>query len=251
MKRLSFIVFASLCLVAASVVPAAAIPGDNSKYVLAGNAFRDKSPTNDDDQVVRFTTTEDSSLAVVIRKLNTTVGSLDGLLSVDWYFEGQKTCGAASPRYSLFIDENGNGIWEPPAERAIFGYIGPLLFGTGCLPNTWHHENLTDERPRWDLSQISGAPTPPGGQGGLFTWDQVEAFFLLRPANETVVFAKLVEDSCSFSPTACGTSFYDTVELGDREMTLENWSDASTGCSQEFESAGIDCTKSQGRPKNQ
>jgi hypothetical protein len=165
----------------------------------------------------------------VIRKLNQTVGSLDGRLSVDYFFVGLKTCGAGSPRYSLFIDDNANGVWESPAEKAVFGYIGPSAFGTGCLGDQWRHENLTDDMPRWDLSQY--------GVGGLQTWEVVKAFFAVRVGNDMVVFAKLVEDSCSFSAPSCGTSYYDTIEIGDRDMTLENWNDTTTGCSKEFESA--------------
>lgn len=208
---------------------AAAVPGDNSKYTIIGAAFKDKSPTNSQDQVVRFTTTPGNSVAGVIRKLNQTVGSLDGLLSADYYFVGPKTCGAGSPRYSLFIDDNANGVWESPAERAVFGYIDPGAFGTGCVGNAWKHENLTDDMPRWDLTQFGGP--------GLTTWDVVKAFFAVRPGNDMVVFAKLIEDSCSFSAASCGTSYYDTIEIGDRNMTLENWSDTSMGCSKEFESA--------------
>jgi hypothetical protein len=206
-----------------------AVPGDTSKYTIIGAAEKAKSPTNSQDHVIRFSTSGTNPIAAVIRKVNSSVGSLEGLLSVDYYFVAPKTCGAASPRYSLFIDDDGDGIWESPAEKAVFGYIGPLPFGTGCQQDQWHHENLTDFRARWDLSQF--------GVAGLQTWTVVKEFFLARAQNETVVFIKLVEDSCSFAPTACGTSYYDTITMGDADLTLENWSDTTTGCSKEFESA--------------
>ncbi|TMA97789.1 MAG: hypothetical protein E6J70_15065 [Deltaproteobacteria bacterium] len=206
-------------LLVVSVAPLMA-SGNVAKYALFGTVQKAADPTNSQDQVISINTTPTNSVGGAFRPLNQTIHSLDGLISLDYYFvangvpPGGKTCGGGSPRIQLAVDTDGDGS---PNGNA-FGYLGSGPFGTGCAaPGRWTHENFTDNVPRWDLSQFGGGMT--------MTWSTVEAFFAAQP-HEQVLNGVLVEDACSFVAANCGGTFYDTVQIGGGR-TLENWSDTT------------------------
>jgi hypothetical protein len=195
---------------------------EEAKYTLFGTAQRAKSPSNPVDQVITINTTPTNSVGGAARALNQTVHSLDGLISVDYFFVNGKTCGGGSPRIQLAVDTDGDGLAGGPSDPGgggnAFGYQGTLSFGGGCIgPDRWVHEDFTDTVPRWDLTQFGGSPAN--------TWAAVELFFSAQP-HEQVLRGVLVEDACSFVPTNCGRTFDDTLKIGNR--TLENWSDTKS-----------------------
>jgi hypothetical protein len=211
MKRLALsLVVGFMALLVMPLASATAVV-EEAKYTLFGTAARAKSPSNPADQVITINTTPTNSVGGATRRMNQTVHSLDGLISLDYFFVNGKTCGGGSPRIQLAVDTDGDGVSNGNA----FGYQGTAAFGGGCISgNRWVHEDFTDNVPRWDLTQFGG--------GFTNTWATVEAFFAAKP-HEQVLRGTLVEDACSFVPTNCGRTFDDTVKIGNR--TLENWSD--------------------------
>lgn len=209
MKRL-FVVLGALGALMLAMGPASAVPGDVSKYTLFGTMVKATSPTDSHDQVISDDTTGDV-FGGASRTIHATVHSLDGLISLDYYFEG-RSCAGGSPRIQLAVDTDGDEVSNGNA----FGYIGASPNFNTCPTGSWRHEDLTDGQLRWDLTQF----------GGPFynTWDMVETFFSLQRA-EQVVRGTIVDDSCGFAPTSCGRVYFDTLKIGN--LTLENWSDTT------------------------
>jgi hypothetical protein len=219
MKRLTLSLALGLIGLLAMPLASATAVVEEDKYTLFGTAARAKSPSNPVDQVITINTTPTNSVGGATRRLNQTVHSLDGLISVDYFLVNGKICVGGSPRIQLAVDTDGDGLTGGPSDPGgggnAFGYQGTVAFGGACLgPDRWAHEDFTDDVPRWDLTQFGG--------GFTHTWDSVEAFFALRP-HEQVLRGTLVEDACSFAAANCGRTFDDTLKIGNR--TLENWLD--------------------------
>jgi hypothetical protein len=70
---------------------------------------------------------------------------------------------------------------------------------------------MTDNVGRWDRSQLQ-----PGAMTS--TWDQAEAFVMTAFPNHKILSGALVDDSCSFSPGACGQAYYDLFTFENRTL---------------------------------
>jgi hypothetical protein len=227
-------------------------------FLLGGTAQNGFDPENPANQVIKI----DNSLAfgqcvapmflncpfgTVSRKLNVKIQDLDNMLEFKSYFQ-DRTCGGGSPRIQLSIDLNGDGI----ADGNAFAYTAPPF--SGCAPNRWQYDDVTDELPRWDASQLvaSGlgfpslvcpSPNPtvqalcgPGGfktDSGYVPWDVFKTVLATLFPLHKVCSGALVDDSPWFTlpppppppgpgPDAlakpplggAGVAFYDIISLG-------------------------------------
>ena len=195
--------------------PAMAEPGGGGdKFSPLGAPFapvvKDVDPENSTNQVISWTTgpTHPEGSAGVVRQLNrrTQIDQLDNQIQVKYYFDGGRTCIGGAPRIQLAIDTDGDGASNGNA----FGYLGDQAFGGGCPTGTWVFEDMTNAAAKWDLTQFPG---------GTFTntWDQVEAFFAAFPEHR-ILRGSLVDDACSFAPTACGKAYFDNLVIGNQEL---------------------------------
>ena len=118
-------------------------------------------------------------------------------------------CDGGSPRISLRVDLNGDGVSDGNA----FGYVGPFPSFTGCAPQVWRYHDMTDAGQRWDTSQLAGAT--PGTICGSFvcTFSQVAAFLAANKPNHKILRGSLVQNA--FVPIMQGFAFYDDLQIGD------------------------------------
>ena len=86
----------------------------------------------------------------------------------------------------------------------------------------WIFEDMTNNVPKWDLSQFRVAPC-----NMTCTWAQVVAFFNTAFPNHRVLNAVLVDDSGSFVPTDRGCAYFDLVSTG--RLTLTGHEETSGG----------------------
>jgi hypothetical protein len=144
-------------------------------------------------------------------------------LELKYYLAGH-TCGGGSPRFQLGIDGDGDHHFTQFAggpDQNAFGYIGDKAFGGLCVSNQWVYEDMTNNAPKWDLSQFA-APC-----GMTCTWMQVVTYFSTIWPNHRVENAVLVDDSSAFFIAGRGCSYFDLVSSGGE--TLDDWSDATDG----------------------
>lgn len=104
-------------------------------------------------------------------------------------------CGGGSPRVSLQIDTNGDGV----SNGNLNGYAGQAPSFTNCASGVWTHENLLDNVSRFEAQQLGGgwgitlqqaqASLPAGSRivGANFIWDSAWAF----PAGYQIVIDNL------------------------------------------------------------
>lgn len=213
-------------------------PGLGHKFELFGTAVDVQDPTeppspNPTNDVVMIDTSVGAGWA--LRKLGAGVSlpTLDNELNLKYYFV-DRSCGGGSPRISLMIDVDG----DRDVDANLHGYAGSLPSFAACPPQIWKFEDLTDDAPRWDITQVVNDPdgplgpgqplcvpttcVPPAGSGFVITWDVMETFFMTYFPNHVIQAGKLVDDSGWFQP-ARGTAFYDLVTIDNR--TLENRQD--------------------------
>jgi hypothetical protein len=172
---------------------------------------------------------------------------LDNMLEFKSYFQN-RSCGGGSPRIQLAIDLNGDGLSDGNA----FGYTAPPF--AGCAPNRWQYDDLTDELPRWDLSQFAASGFPSAGaictnplfsgnplicpftqHSGYIPWNVFETVLnTLFPLHQ-VCSGALVDDSPWFTPAA-GVAYFDIISMG-----RATWEDR-------FDTAGRGFAKGCGRP---
>lgn len=185
------------------------LPGLGHKFELyfAMHDSKDpQNPTNDDISVV---TTADypAGIGVAFRNMppGIKIAALDHQLGVRYFFFPPRTCAGGSPRIQLAIDRDGDGNFDGNA----FGYVGHGAFGTGCLPpGEWDQVDMTDNAPRWDLSQLGGTMT--------MTWDQAQAFVTAVYPHHQVLSGSLVDDSGGFTPV--GEAHYDLLTIENRSL---------------------------------
>lgn len=157
----------------------------NRKFRLLGTARQDRDPENRANEVIRIRTDQSPNFGVVSRSLNARIQTLDNQLEFKAYFVAPKSCGGGAPRFQLAIDLDGDG----QSDGNAFGYYGPLPGFTDCLSNTWRYEDLTDEEPRWDLSQFVGITT----SAVYIPWSEVETLVEAFP-NHKVCTGGLFDD---------------------------------------------------------
>lgn len=171
----------------------------------------------------------DALFAVAFRLLKTKIFNLDNQVQLKYYFQGTRNCFGGAPRIQLAIDLNGDNVVDGNA----FGYVGPFPSFSGCTVGRWTFEDLTDNQPRWDITQFTSGPNafcnqpgnvcPPVPPGFVLPWDAFESFVMAFP-NHRVETGALVDDTFG-GPGQTGTAFYDIVAIGNR--TLDNWEDTT------------------------
>jgi hypothetical protein len=173
---------------------------------------KELDPENPTNQVIAFSTNS-SNYGNVFTQYGAAgekIDNLDNKMEVKYYLVN-RTCTLGSPRFQLAIDTDGNGTSNGNA----FGYLGDQAFGGGCAMNAWTHEDMTNDAPKWDLSQLGGGMTN--------TWSEMETFLNGTHPNHRVRRASLVEDNYD-SPIG-GCAFYDNLQMRDR--ALNRWEDVA------------------------
>jgi hypothetical protein len=202
-------------------------------YFLFGTAKNDVDPQNPFNEVVSFDTTDPSAIAGAFRRLGDQVkiGMLTNQVELKYFLAG-RTCGGGSPRIQFGISGDGDGTFnQSPGgpDQNVFGYLGDKPFGGGCLMDQWIHEDMTNNVPKWDLSQYAtaGAGVFCGGNAMICTWSQMVLFLNTVFPNHRVLNANLVDDSGSFFAADRGCAYFDLVTTGAR--TLNDHTDTSGG----------------------
>jgi hypothetical protein len=223
------------------------IPGGQNGFLLGGTAQNALDPENSSNQVIRINTTPpiECTTAVVncpsgtvSRHLEVKIAQLDNLLEFKSYFLN-RSCGGGWPRIQLLIDVNGDGMPDGNA----FGYTAPPF--AGCVSNRWQNDDLTDELPRWDISQLAAAGLGFPGLGAICTnplfatnpvvcpfqthsgyipWQVFETVLTTLFPAHTVCGGALVDDS-PWSAAAAGVAYYDVISIG--KATWTNWGDTA------------------------
>jgi hypothetical protein len=205
------------------------LPGLGHKFELLGVMVTDRDPENTDggpggsggggggNEVVSATMTP-PDVALAFRSLpqGITIRGLTNQLGLKYFFVAPRTCGGGSPRMTLLIDSDG----DSDIDFAAHGHVNPPAY-TACITNEWQYEDLTDAKPRWE---VTPGGTVPGIPVFPFTaWDAFAAAVTTAFPNHRVYAGFLVEDSCGFFAATCGKAYYDLVTVENR--TLEIWQD--------------------------
>lgn len=201
-------------------------PKQGGKAKLFGTAQDDVDPENEWNEVISCDTLTNfaTSTCGLNRKTNKLkVAMLDNELELKMYFAAPRTCNAGSPREVVVIDVDGKGR---TFDLVLDGHVGPPNVFTGCPPNMWQYQDLTDNLQRWDVRAITPGSQPTGTAPNVYLpWDTVEAAVTSSFPNHSVHLLRLVEDSHQFSPLSRGCAYYDVISLGPRTVT--DWSDTA------------------------
>jgi len=239
-----------------STVHATGLTSYQAKFLLGGTAQNAVDPENPYNEVIRINTTAPPACSAasgftncpygtVSRRLNVKIAQLDNMLEFKSYFQN-RSCGGGSPRIQLAIDLNGDGVSDGNA----FGYTAPPF--AGCPPNRWQYDDLTDELPRWDISQLvaggfpadicanavfgsNAAVCPLQTNSGYINWAALEAVLTTLFPMHKICSGALIDDS-SWMPAAAGVAYYDIVSMG-----RATWEDsADTGGRGFAQGCGVD-----------
>jgi hypothetical protein len=206
------------------------LPGLGHKFELFGAMVQDADPENavgnsggsgggvGGNETISATMTGATPYALAYRDLGAgiKIAALTNQLGLKYFFVAPRTCGGGSPRITLLIDSNGDGV----TDFAAHGHVNPPAY-TACAPNKWMYEDLADDLPRWEVTPggaVPGVPVFP-----FTSWKAFAAAVTTAFPNHKVLAGFLVDDSCSFFPAACGKAYYDLVTIENR--TLEIWQD--------------------------
>ena len=192
---------------------------EGGPWALFGTAKDDVDPQNHFNQVISFDTRDHNAVAGAVRKFgpHTKLGMFTDQLELKYYYLG-RTCGGGSTRFQLGLDLNGDGVMDINA----FGYLGNAAFGGGCLMNQWVFEDMTDNAPKWDTSQL---PVTDPCRSFETTWAAMVSCITAEYPNHQVLNAVLVDDSQSFFTLDSGCAFFDEVAAG--RDTLDEWDDTT------------------------
>jgi hypothetical protein len=232
MKNLiALLILLVVCTVRLNAGEAPGEPG----FLLGGTAINAQDPQNPANDVIKIDTTSPPScdpppignyincaFGTVSRRLNVKIATLTNMVEVKAYFQAPRGCGGGSPRITLSIDLNGTGT---PTGNA-HGNYGPGPFGTGCPPaGMWQYEDLTDNAPRWDVTQFAAivALLPTGLNPFLVPWPVLQNILTTNFPNHNVCSGALVDDS-GWTDAAEGVAYYDLLSLG--RATWENGDDS-------------------------
>jgi len=231
----------SLLIVSIASTAVTAARGDETRresgFLLGGTARNAQDPENPANDVIKIDTTpapgqclattsppyQNCPFGTVSRTLNVKIAQLDNMLEFKSYFQN-RSCGGGSPRIQLSIDLQGDGT----ADGNAFAYTAPPF--AGCPPNRWQYDDVTDELPRWDASQlvasgfltdcanptvaaILGPLCPIRTNSGYIPWPVFKALLTGLFPMHRVCSGALVDDS-SWMPAAAGVAYYDILSLG-------------------------------------
>jgi hypothetical protein len=225
----------ALIMGATGIVMATGSGGTSTGFLLGGTAQLALDPENSANDVIKIDNASGALFGSVSRKLNVKITQLDNMLEFKSYFQN-RSCGGGSPRIQLAVDLDGNGT----ADANAFGHVAPPF--AGCAPNRWQNDDVTDELPRWDLSQLALVGFPAVGtictlplfmgnpaicplqtHSGYIPWAAFETVLATLYPNHKICTGALIDDSGWFAPAA-GTAYYDVISLG--RMT---WVDRGDG----------------------
>lgn len=236
----------ALLIVAFAMSANAGVPTGERGFLLGGTAQNAQDPENPANDVIKIDTTLPGSYGTVSRSLGVQIARLENMLEFKSYFQN-RSCGGGSPRIQLAVDLNGDGVPEGNA----FGYTAPPF--AGCAPNRWQYDDVTDEQPRWDITQLVTAGFPSPGSicsnpvfstnplvcplsthSGYITWNAFKIVLTTLYPNHKVCKGALVDDS-SWLPGAAGVAYYDIISIG--RATWEDQEDSvgrgfARGCGQ-------------------
>jgi hypothetical protein len=151
MKRLSLVVV--VALLAMMAVPAAM--AQDTTYTLDGDA-EIVSPGNASLNAVQLRSDTDSVYGAVefVVPEGTTFADLT-VLSTDYMFEADDSCGGGSPRFQIAVQDSTG-----TTSGNIFAYIGPPPNFTGCESAVWLNSgDLLEGASLVDTSQLGGSQT--------------------------------------------------------------------------------------------
>jgi hypothetical protein len=193
---------------------------EGGKFKLFGTAADRLDPNNSFNQVISFDTKNPNAIAGAVKIFgdHVKINMFTDQLELKYFYVG-RTCGGGSTRVQLGISLYGDNHLDHNA----FGYIGDKAFGGGCLMGQWVYEDMSDNAPKWDLSQF----VPPPTCDMTCTWSQVVAFLNATYPNHRVLNYVLVDDSGSFFALDQGCAYFDLVSAGGR--TLTDWDDTAGG----------------------
>jgi len=193
-------------------------------YFLFGTAKNDVDPQNPFNEVISFDTTDPNAVAGAFRRLGDQVkiDMLTNQVELKYLLVG-RTCGGGSPRIQLGISGDGDGNFKQypgGPDQNVFGYLGDKPFGGGCVMDMWVHEDMTNDVPKWELSQYAAAGSAAfctGLNPFTCTWSQVVAFLNATFPNHRVLNANLVDDASGNPfPAGRGCAYFDLVTTGAR-----------------------------------
>src|SRR3954470_17628130 len=140
------------------------LPGLGHKFELLGVMVRDTDPENASggsgasgggvggNEGISATMTP-TSVALALRNTppGIKIAAFTNQLGLKYFFVGTRTCGGGSPRITLLVDANGDGVFDQSSgDFAVHGHVNPLAVFTACPMNTWMYENVTDKLKRWE-----------------------------------------------------------------------------------------------------
>jgi hypothetical protein len=194
---------------------------DDRVFLLGGTAQHAQDPENSTNDVIRISTLDPPLFGTVGRQLGVKIATLDNELEWKSYLVAPKTCVGGSPRMQLAIDLNGDGVSDGNAH----GNFGPGPFGTGCVSNAWQYQDLTDQAPRWDVTQLTGVgeiplPLPGNVNPFLVPWDLLETLVSSFPLHR-VCTGQLTDDTFGI-PGMSGIAYYDLISIGDATWNDRN-----------------------------
>ncbi|HWE24238.1 MAG TPA: hypothetical protein VG496_09890 [Myxococcales bacterium] len=249
-SSINYVLIVSLVVCAAPLALRADDRCREGRFLLGGNARNDQDPENPANDVIRIDTAAPPLYGTVSRSLGVKIAQLDNMLEFKSYFQN-RSCGGGSPRIQLSIDLDGDG----KADGNAFAYTAPPF--AGCPPLRWQYDDVTDELPRWDVSQlvahgfttscdnptvaaILGPLCPFQSNSGYIPWPVFKALLTALFPNHRVCTGALVDDSGWFAPAA-GVAFYDIISLG--RATWHNRTDSdgrgfASGCGEHGDDTG-------------
>ncbi len=205
--------------------------GSGSRFETIGDARITRDPENATNVVLKVVSDGNTPVGVKRDLKRVQVWQLDHQLNFRYAFVAPHSCGGGSPRLILLIDSNGDGRFQTAPDGPDFaanGQTNPPLF-TGCETSTptgtpegpsvssllWRFEDVTDEKPRWEITGgiVPGFPPYPGPN-----WDGFEQIISTAFPNHQVLQVRLLED---FNNTGPGVSYYDLITAFDLTLGTE------------------------------
>lgn len=212
MKRLSLIVV--VALVAMTAVPTAM--AQETSYTLDGDA-EIVSPGNASLNAVQLRSDTDSVYGAVefVVPSGTTFADLT-VLSTDYMFEADDSCGGGSPRFQIAV-QDATGT----TSGNIFAYIGPPPGFTGCESAVWLNTgDLLEGASLLDTSQVGGSQTDTY-DAAVVTYGGYTVTGVSLVVDAGWFFTDDMEQTAQFDNTNVNGVLYPYEDTGDYFTALE------------------------------